>query len=134
MTTCPLRYFFAPSTPSPSHRPRVTKRGITFLTKSYSEYLDQCRIEFAKQRERHPLDVRIAAVFEVVVERPRTTKLTDPHGDTDNFIKGPMDALEKSEVIVNDKQIVPFAATRRFANPGEEPGAHVWIGEIGDRT
>jgi Holliday junction resolvase RusA-like endonuclease len=73
---------------------------------------------------------RLGIVVETVIAKPKTTKLEDPNGDSDNYAKGPLDALEKAGVVSNDKKFIPVCATRRFAEPGESPGVHVWIGAL----
>jgi Holliday junction resolvase RusA-like endonuclease len=125
-----LMHFYARTTPSPSHRPRVTRRGITYFAKPYAQYLKDCQQQFAEQHRGAPLEGRLGVVIETVVEKPRTTKLTNPNGDSDNYAKGPLDALQKAGVVTDDKQFVPIAAVRRFTEPGEEPGVHLYIGAL----
>jgi Holliday junction resolvase RusA-like endonuclease len=130
-----LLYFYARTTPSPSHRPRVTRSGISYYAKPYAQYLKDCHKQFAEQRVAFhpgstPLTGRLGVVIETIVARPKTTKLIDPNGDSDNYAKGPLDALQKAGVVADDKQFVPIAATRRFTEPGEEPGVNLWIGEL----
>jgi Holliday junction resolvase RusA-like endonuclease len=129
-TTGALLHLSAQTTPSPSHRPRVTRRGITYFAKPYTQFVNECQQQFAEQHTGGPIEGRLAAVIETVVERPRTTKLTDPNGDTDNYAKGPLDALQKAGVVTDDKQLVHLGATRRFAEPGEESGVRLWLGRL----
>ncbi len=52
----------------------------------------------------------------------------------DNFSKGPLDLLTKTESVWNDdRQIVFLATAKRFAEEGEEPGFKIWWCEIDDR-
>jgi Holliday junction resolvase RusA-like endonuclease len=130
-----LLHFYARTTPSPSHRPRVTRSGISYYAKPYAQYLKDCQQQFAWQFSQHhcrkaPIEGRLGVVIETVVERPRTTKLTDPNGDSDNYAKAPLDALQKAGVVIDDKQFVPVCAVRRFTEPGEEPGVNLWIGAL----
>ena len=125
-----LLQFYAQTTPSPSHRPRVTRSGYTYYEKPYAAYLKDCTAQFHQQHQREPLGGRLGIVIDTIVQRPKTTKLTDPLGDSDNYAKGVLDGLEKAGVVANDKQFVPVCATRRFTEPGEAPGVHVWIGEL----
>jgi Holliday junction resolvase RusA-like endonuclease len=129
-TTGALLHLSAQTTPSPAHRPRVTRSGISYYAKSYSHYLADCQKQFATQHAGGPIEGRLAAVFETVLERPRTSKLRDPNADTDNLLKGAADALQKAGVIGNDKQLIHLGATRRFAAEGEPAGVNVWLGRI----
>jgi Holliday junction resolvase RusA-like endonuclease len=125
-----LMHFNARTTPSPSHRPRVTRSGISYYCKPYAQYLKDCQKQFAEQHKGDPIAGRLGVVIETLVARPKTTKLTDPRGDSDNYAKGPLDALQKAGVVKDDSQFVPIAAVRRFTEPGEEPGVNLWIGEL----
>jgi Holliday junction resolvase RusA-like endonuclease len=125
-----LLTFCAQTTPSPAHRPRVTRSGFSYYAKPYAQYLKDCEKQFSEQHSGSPLDGRLAVVLETVIARPKTTKLEDPNGDSDNYAKAPLDALEKAGVVTNDKKFIPVCATRRFAEAGEQPGVNVWIGAL----
>jgi Holliday junction resolvase RusA-like endonuclease len=125
-----LLHLCAQTTPSPSHRPRVTRRGITYFAKPYTQFVNECQQQFAEQHTGKPLDGRLGVVIETIVEKPRTTKLTDPRGDTDNYAKGCLDAATKAGVWVDDAQVIHLGITRRFTEPGEEPGVNLYIGAL----
>jgi Holliday junction resolvase RusA-like endonuclease len=125
-----LLHLHAQTTPSPSHRPRVTRSGIAYLAKPYAAYLNDCQQQFAEQHVGPPIEGRLGVVIETVVEKPRTTKLTDPRGDTDNYGKGCLDGATKAGVWVDDAQVIHLGLTRRFAEQGEAPGVHMWVGQL----
>jgi crossover junction endodeoxyribonuclease RusA len=125
-----LLHFCAQTTPSPAHRPRVTRSGITYYEKAYAQYLKDCQRQFAAQHAGTPLDGRLGIVVETIVQRPKTTKLSDPRGDSDNYAKAVLDGLQKAGVVTDDTQFVPVCATRRFTEPGESPGVNLWIGAL----
>ena len=120
----------ANTTPSPSHRPRLAKAGFAFYAKSYQVYHKDCVQQFAAQKPAEPLSGPLACVVETVCARPKTTKLMVPRGDSDNYAKGPLDAATKAGVWGDDAQVIPLASTRRWTEPGEEPGVYLHIGRL----
>lgn len=119
------------TTPSPSHRPMFAgARRPPYYAKSYQKYHADCVKTFAKLKPKEPLRGHLAAVVEVIGKRPKTTVLPGPRGDTDNHTKAPLDAATKAGVWGDDSQIVPVAALRRWAKPGEEPGVILHIGAL----
>jgi Holliday junction resolvase RusA-like endonuclease len=119
----------AETTPSPTHRPRLSKGGFAYYAKSYQTYHTDCQKQFAKQIA-EPLDGPLACVVETVCARPKTTKLIAPRGDSDNYAKAPLDAATKAGVWGDDAQVLPVTSTRRWAEPGEEPGVYLHIGRL----
>jgi len=118
------------TTPSPTHRPRVAKAGWTYYAKSYQVYHADCVKQFAKQgglSHNGP----VACVVETICQRPKSTKLSAPRGDSDNYAKAPLDAATKAGVWGDDAQVIPLASTRRWTEPGEEPGVILHIGRLG---
>ena len=70
-----------------------------------------------------PLSGELVATLEFIVLPPKSTKRTNPRGDIDNFIKGPLDSMTKHGGFWNDDdQIVQIKASKRFANEGETNG------------
>jgi Holliday junction resolvase RusA-like endonuclease len=67
---------------------------------------------------------------EVVVQRPKTTKLSMPRGDVDNLVKAVLDGGTKAGVWGDDGQIELLLARKRWTEPGEEPGAIINCGEL----
>src|SRR6478672_5430644 len=65
-----LRQFHAQTTPSPSHRPRVTRSGISYYEKPYAQYLKDCQRQFAEQHTGATLAGRLGIVIDTIVQRP----------------------------------------------------------------
>jgi len=78
-----------------------------------------------------PTDKNIALLVECVCPPLKTSKATAPMGDVDNFAKGPMDLLTKTQrVWMDDRQVVFLSVAKRFAEPDEEPGFRVYWCEL----
>lgn len=114
--------------PSPASRPRVTQYG-TFYTKPYQEWLAACQQQIAKARSATLAGLLWCAV-EIIVPRPKTTKLHTPRGDADNYVKGVLDGGTKAGAWGDDSQIVLLVSLKRFSDPGEAPGAIIRVGEL----
>ena len=125
-----LLHYRAVTTPSPSHRAAVSSYGHRYHNKGYATYLADCQRQFAEQWDGVVRCGRMACVVDSIIEKPRTSKLTDPSGDWDNYAKGPCDALKHAGMIKDDVKIIRGGSAKRFAAPGEKPGVHLWIGEI----
>jgi Holliday junction resolvase RusA-like endonuclease len=117
--------------PSPASRPRVSRFG-TYYTKPYATWKAACQQQMASQiqGEIGPIGTRLAAVVEVIVQKPKTTKLTAPKGDVDNYAKGVLDGATQAGVWGDDTQVHVLVVTKRWTEPGEEPGAIVHIGAL----
>lgn len=106
--------------PVPAARPRVSKWG-TYYPATYTKW--QAAAKAALTVEGARIEGPVALYLEHVVTKARTSKRTYPHGDIDNFDKGPMDVLTKdTRVWDDDDQVVLTVAHKRYAEPGEEPG------------
>jgi Holliday junction resolvase RusA-like endonuclease len=113
--------------PSPACRPRVSKWG-TYYAKPYAEWLATCQRQMATQAAK--LSGALWCAVEVVVQRPKTTKLEMPRGDVDNLVKAVLDGGTKAGVWGDDGQIELLLARKRWTEPGEEPGAIINCGEL----
>ena len=126
--TCgPLVFsLFLAAAPSPASRPRVGRWG-TYYGKSYERYRRDAskalaKIEGLASQTTDPLVV----VLDVVCPKPKTGTLKFPRGDVDNYAKGPLDLITKSEKFWrDDTSIVGLAVFKRYAAPGEEPGVYI---------
>jgi Holliday junction resolvase RusA-like endonuclease len=110
--------------PVPASRPRVSKWG-TYYAKNYAGWL-KAAAKALEGEPSCPTDAPLVVFVEQIVEKARTSSLTYPRGDIDNFVKGPLDAITKSEKLwVDDNQVVGLIAFKRFAENGEAPGTSV---------
>lgn len=112
--------------PTPASRPRVTRWGV-FYTKTYKNWRAAAEefVEQAKDVTTAPLIV----VVDVRGARPKSTKRISPRGDIDNFVKAPLDMLNKN-AFGDDDQIVGLWATKQYATTEDEVGTTVSIYEI----
>lgn len=111
--------------PVPAGRPRVSKFG-TYYPKSYTAWLKESWA-YVDKLETVVTDSPIALMIEAVCPTVKTSKFSMPMGDVDNFVKGPMDLLTKSQrAWIDDRQVVLLTVTKRYAGPDEEPGFNIW--------
>lgn len=116
-------------TPSPASRPRVTRFG-TYYTKPYAEWMAACQKQMAEQITSAKLKAGIWCAVEIICTKPKTGKLMLPRGDIDNYVKGVLDGGTKAGVWGDDAQIEFLLATKRYAKPGEDPGAIINAGVL----
>jgi Holliday junction resolvase RusA-like endonuclease len=116
------------ATPSPASRPRVGKFG-TYYEKAYSAWKSECQRQLAVASTKS-FSGPVAAHVEIICQRPKTTKLSAPKGDVDNYVKGVLDGATQAGVWTDDSQVEVLIATKRWAEPGEDPGAVVHIGAL----
>jgi Holliday junction resolvase RusA-like endonuclease len=118
------------ATPSSASRPRVGKFG-TYYAKAYSIWKAECQRQIAAGASMEPFSTqRLVTYVETVVERPKTTKLEMPKPDVDNLVKGVLDGATQAGVWGDDSQVQVLIAVKRWANPGEEPGAIIHTGAL----
>lgn len=120
--------------PVPASRPRVTRWG-THYAKSYARFRKQAKEELEERSTKPGSDDTqhtskpLILLAEHIVPRPRTGKRLLPKGDVDNYVKGPLDSLTEAGAFWDDDdQIVLIIASKRYAEPDEEPGVRLeWI-------
>lgn len=115
--------------PVPASRPRVTKWGVHYQ-KTYATW---------KKQALHHLphggpifgDKHVAVLVEHIIKKPKTTKRTNPRGDTDNYLKASLDACTKCKGVWTDDDIVVLTiASKRFTEGDEEPRTEILIIEL----
>lgn len=110
--------------PVPKGRPRVTKSGITYTPKPTKEWQKSIQWQAKKLAPPKLWTGAIRADREYIMPRPRCHENTQYHTkypDIDNLDKALFDALQ-GIFFVGDQQICMGIHTKRYTNPGEEPG------------
>lgn len=107
--------------PLPCPRPRIAVRGkfaSAYYPKAYKDWKEDAEAKLsevaAELRREGPLCLFI--VFRVT--KPRTSKLTHPSPDIDNYLKSFMDAATKAGLWEDDKQVVRVVAEKAWAPEG----------------
>jgi Holliday junction resolvase RusA-like endonuclease len=114
-----------PFTPVPASRPRVARWG-TFYAEPYRSYKKELT-EWFKQNFKGPLLAGVLNVtIEIVVARPKTTKLPHPRADVDNYAKATLDGMNKV-VFKDDSAVNPLLVSKRWTRKGELPHTKVVI-------
>lgn len=127
--------FFLPLKPNASQRSRATCRGrfaSVYLDPKYRVWRAEAEallVDIAATEDfRDVAEQPVRITAEVVVARPKTTKLDYPRGDLDNYEKGLWDAITATgKWWKDDTQIVDNRTTKRWSRPGEDEGYHVRI-------
>jgi Holliday junction resolvase RusA-like endonuclease len=122
--------------PVPASRPRVSKFG-TYYSKTYNQWMKESW-KYVDTFDALPTDRPLIVMVEAVFEKAKSSKLDYPTPDVDNLAKGPLDQINKLTkathgergVWDDDKQVVFLVATKRFAEPGEEPGFRILYTEL----
>jgi Holliday junction resolvase RusA-like endonuclease len=106
----------------------INRRGGTYFSKAHEAFSAECTKQLALVRPAEPLSGNLLALVEIVAAKPKTGKLSEPRGDCDNWAKIPLDAATKVGIWNDDMQVVAMSCMKRYAEPGELPGANLWIG------
>ncbi len=132
MTTSKVE-FFLPIDPMPAPRPRCVARGgfaSTYNPKEYTVWKARAA-ELIRDALQEPLGERVGdfrLTIVVQAQRPKTTKLSRPKPDVDNYAKGVMDAITDAERLwEDDYQVACLTVAKRWAPEGEPPGIYVTI-------
>jgi len=113
-------------------RPRVTRRGTTYMPQSYIDYKKEIvlllkeELSISSWREGEHLPISISCKF--IQKRPkylkkgeRIRKRTRP--DLDNLLKTILDCLQDANVIKDDSQVVQFERIEKFYGNHLEEGS-----------
>ena len=132
---------FLPLNPVPASRPKIGRYGA-YYGKRYSSWKHSAESMFSLLAVGvKPTDDDFHVAVHSVVLKPRTGTLPHPLGDVDNFVKAPLDALTKAQLLWHDdKQVVTLLATKRYSLPDETPHTYIrsatslsalWMGDNG---
>ena len=122
---------FVPVKPVPASRPRVTRWGTHFL-KTYTDFRNECYRYLHPLRKQYPVTSAACIVhIEFICKRPSKPSNAYPVGDVDNYLKGILDALVKSELFFkDDTQIIKLEGSKRYQRKNEEFGMSITIHEL----
>ena len=113
------RAFMLPLEPVPAARLRLSRYGA-YYPKRYRAFLSDGMAMVANLCEEEgwlPLYGSLEVWVDIFGTRPKTTKLSSPNGDIDNFAKGVLDCCNES-LWFDDKQIVELHVTKEWHEPG----------------
>jgi Holliday junction resolvase RusA-like endonuclease len=110
-----------PISPIAASRPRLSKHGA-YYTGPYKRFREECAecVYKVLGADFEPLDTPLSVDLELYITRPKTTKLTQPKADIDNFVKAIFDVMNK-RLWVDDTLVRAMYATKQWASLGE-PG------------
>lgn len=122
---------FIPVKPVPASRPRVTRFG-TYFTKTYTDFRNECYTFLKPLAKKYPATYSSYIIeIEFICRRPKNPSNPYPLGDLDNFEKGILDCLVKTELFLKDDiQIIKLIATKRYQKLDEAFGMRLIITEL----
>ena len=112
--------------PAPASRPRVTRWGTYYLP-TYQRWMDTAIASLPAAEAPLLGALRLEATFGV--RKPKSSKLSRPKGDIDNYLKGIMDVLTKQGYWRDDSDVTVVHAAKAFA-----PAGHCIVRIIGERA
>ena len=131
--------FTVPLQPIPCPRPRITVRGRfahAYYPAAYKDWKAEAErlIEQAMDKEITATfyDVPLQVLLVCVIVKPKTSKLSKPRGDVDNYAKSIMDALTAAGAWGDDDQVIDLRVVKRWANKGEDGYFTVTITPVTD--
>ena len=112
-----------PINPTAASRPRVSfKGGHAYFTGPYKRFREEMVDLVPTVIGDHvPFTGDIAVTVEFMAKRPKTTILSSPRGDIDNYLKALFDALN-AKAFEDDKQIVIVHARKSWTPSNEDEG------------
>lgn len=119
--------FAVPLQPIPCPRPRITVRGRfahAYYPATYKDWKAEAErlIEQAMDKEITATfyDAPLQVLLVCVIVKPKTSKLSKPRGDVDNYAKSIMDALTAAGAWGDDEQVIDLRVVKRWADKGED--------------
>lgn len=120
--------------PVPASRPRVSRWG-TYYSKTYATWRKAAEEIMQDFDSGERLTGPLVVITESLVRPAKSTKLSYPRGDVDNFIKGPLDVMTKStDAWDDDNQVVASLSVKRFIEDDEEEGTRIHWFELTEGT
>jgi Holliday junction resolvase RusA-like endonuclease len=103
--------------PVPASRPRVSRKGFAYYSKSYNKFRQAATTALGavKKPKGCPVAGPIAVVVHFYCKRPKNPSNPYPIGDIDNHLKSILDALNEW-AWHDDVQIVTIEATKRYSD------------------
>jgi len=90
-----------------------------YSPKDYQQYLNDI-VSVLEGTALHKFDGPVFATVASFATRPNTTKLIAPKPDVDNYAKGVLDAITRTQnVWDDDTQVLDLLTRKRWAAPGE---------------
>lgn len=125
--------------PAPQGSKTRTRYGMFESSKRVKPWRDRVMAAASAEGDRVGLLGPLTAPYRVDVwfffRKPRTTSLLAPTGpqvgDGDKLTRATWDALTQSGVITDDRHITRWSGGKKWAGPGETPGAVIRITELG---
>ena len=129
--TIKISSLFIPVNPVPASRPRVTRWG-TYFTKNYEDFRNASFLFLDRIKKKFPqTDSQYKVEIEFICRRPKNPANVYPRGDTDNYLKGPLDSFTKVGMFWHDDvQVIHLTGSKRYALPNEDFGMRVTITEL----
>jgi Holliday junction resolvase RusA-like endonuclease len=109
--------------PTAASRARVSfKGGHGYFVGPYKRFRDEMKDIVPQVIGDHPpFEGDVSVTVEFMAKRPKTTKLSSPRGDIDNYLKAIFDALN-GLAFIDDKQIVICHARKSWTPSHEDEG------------
>lgn len=116
----------------PSPRPRfrvIGKFASAYMPKDYKVWKQKVA-EFFTAANIKTGDAAVSVRLQVLVARPKTSKLRFPKPDVDNYAKSVLDAATEAGVWDDDTTVQELEVSKHWAEPDDEPGIHITIREM----
>lgn len=110
---------------------QISRTGHVFHGKNYGAFYREAQKQLAVQKAAlSVLTGPLSAVVETVCTPAKSTKRSWPRGDCDNHAKGPLDAITKAGIWIDDDHVTNLHVFKRYAVPGEAAGTRITIGRL----